>query len=141
VRRLAEAGVRVGVALAPLLPGLSDRPELVLDAVRAAREAGASKLWTELLYLRPGTREHFLETLATEWPEEAKRLAALYERRAHVPSAMQRDSRAFVMALAEQHPRAPGLPPILQPEPVPLELRAGIPLDLFEDLAAEPPAA
>src|SRR5258706_1590355 len=71
VRALADAGVRVGVALAPILPGLSDRPELMAEAVRAAREAGAVRIWTELLYLRPGTREHFLEKLAEVWPAEA----------------------------------------------------------------------
>ena len=56
VRALSDAGVRVAVALAPILPGLSDRPELLADVVRAARDAGAVRLWTELLYLRRGTR-------------------------------------------------------------------------------------
>src|ERR1043166_1896497 len=41
VRALADAGVRVNVALAPILPGLSDRPELLAAAVKAARDAGA----------------------------------------------------------------------------------------------------
>ena len=142
VRTLAEAGIRVGVALAPLLPGLSDRLELVLDAVRAAREAGAGKLWTELLYLRPGTREYFLETLSRVWPEEAARMAALYERRWYVPKELQRASTAQVMGLAEQYPRAAGLPPVIVPEPVAAHVRAGFTLDLFEELAAAPtPAA
>ena len=56
--------------MAPVLPGISDRPEQLREVVKAAREAGATGVWTNLLFLRPGTREHFLEHLAAEdWPE------------------------------------------------------------------------
>ena len=60
--RLVDAGIDAGVGMAPILPGLSDRPELLADVVRAARDAGATSIWAGLLNLRPGTREHFLET-------------------------------------------------------------------------------
>src|SRR5256884_1916307 len=60
VERLAAAGIRVGVGMAPILPGLSDRPEQLEAVVRAAREAGASSLWAGALHLRAGTRQHFL---------------------------------------------------------------------------------
>jgi len=74
--RLRAAGLDVGVGMAPILPGLSDTPELMADVVRAARDAGATSIWTNVLYLRPGTREHFLEHLARDWPE----LVPTYER-------------------------------------------------------------
>ena len=54
VRRLVDAGIRTNVAIAPILPGLSDRPELLAEAVAAAREAGAHHLWANVLNLRPG---------------------------------------------------------------------------------------
>ena len=76
VRTLVRAGVRAGVALAPILPGISDRPEQLAAVVRAARDAGATHVWAAMLHLRPGTREHFMEALAREWPE----LSAEYER-------------------------------------------------------------
>ncbi len=61
VRVLVEAGIDTGVSvLAPVLPGLSDDPALLAEVVRAARAAGASGIWANVLYLRPGTREHFL---------------------------------------------------------------------------------
>ncbi len=63
VRRLVAAGLQVGVGMAPILPGLSDRPDQLAAVVGAAREAGATGVWVNLLYLRPGTREHFLEQL------------------------------------------------------------------------------
>ena len=50
--------------MAPILPGLSDEPDLLRSVVLAAREAGATFLWWNVLNLRPGTREHFLERLA-----------------------------------------------------------------------------
>ncbi len=129
VRALADAGVRVNVALAPILPGLSDRPELLADAVKAARDAGAVRLWTDLLYLRPGTREHFLDTLAAVWPAEAERLAAAYARRAYPPRAAQQENVARVAALERQHPRRAGAPPWIEAEPPRLALQLGLALD------------
>jgi DNA repair photolyase len=68
------------VGIAPLLPGISDRPTLLAEVVRAARDAGATHVWCNLLHLRPGTREHFLERLARDWPEELARYRQLYAR-------------------------------------------------------------
>ena len=84
VTRLVDAGIDVGVGMAPILPGLSDRPELLADVVRAARDAGATSIWTGLLNLRPGTREHFLENLARDWPELLPRYERLYAGRAYL---------------------------------------------------------
>jgi DNA repair photolyase len=78
--RLREADIRAGVGMAPLLPGLSDRPELMREVVIAAKDAGASFLWANVLYLRPGTREHFLENLARDWPEMLDRYVRIYRR-------------------------------------------------------------
>jgi DNA repair photolyase len=86
-RMLVDAGVRVGIGLAPILPGLSDRPEQLAEVVRAARDAGVDGVWASLLYLRPGTREHFLESLARDWPEELERYERLYAGRAYLPSS------------------------------------------------------
>ena len=69
VRFLVDSGIDTGVALAPILPGLSDDPKLVAEVVREARAAGATGIWANVLYLRPGTREHFLGALARDWPE------------------------------------------------------------------------
>src|SRR5689334_6752498 len=82
--RLVDAGIDAGVGMAPILPGLSDRPDLLADVVKAARDAGATSVWTSLLYLRPGTREHFLANLAKDWPELAPRYESLYRDRAYL---------------------------------------------------------
>jgi DNA repair photolyase len=78
MRMLADAGIAVGVALAPVLPGITDAPRDLAAVLVAAREAGARHSWTNVLNLRPGTREHFLTVLSREWPEELERYRRLY---------------------------------------------------------------
>src|SRR5262249_58473740 len=80
VRMLIDAGIDTGVGIAPILPGISDRPALLADVVKAARDAGATKVWCNVLYLQPGTREHFMEHLARDWPELVPSYLALYRR-------------------------------------------------------------
>ena len=101
-RTLVDAGVRVGIGLAPILPGLSDRPEQLAEVVRAAREAGVDGVWANLVYLRPGTREHFLEALARDWPDELARYERLYEGRAYLPSSETNPVREQVRELARR---------------------------------------
>ncbi len=78
IRTLTDAGIAAGVALAPVLPGLTDAPADLAAVLRAAREAGATHAWTNVLNLRPGTREHFLGVLADEWPAELERYQRLF---------------------------------------------------------------
>ena len=52
--------------------------------VRAARDAGATGIWANLLYLRPGTREHFLENLARDWPDLLPHYERLYAGRSYL---------------------------------------------------------
>ena len=78
VERLSAAGLRVGVGMAPILPGLSDRPDQIEAVVIAARDAGASHVWSGMLHLRDGTRQHFLDTLGRYWPELLPRYLADY---------------------------------------------------------------
>jgi DNA repair photolyase len=100
--RLVEAGVRASVGMAPILPGISDRPEQLAEVVRAARDAGACGVWANVLFLRPGTREHFLENLARDWPEELARYEELYAGRAYLDAAETKPVRARVSELAKE---------------------------------------
>ncbi|MBW3612338.1 MAG: radical SAM protein [Chloroflexi bacterium] len=78
IRALTDAGIAAGVALAPVLPGITDAPRDMAAVLAAAREAGATHAWSNVLNLRPGTREHFLGVLEREWPEELERYRRLY---------------------------------------------------------------
>jgi DNA repair photolyase len=101
--RLVEAGIDARVGMAPILPGLSDRPELLADVVREARAAGAKGIWANLLYLRPGTREHFLAALERDWPELLPRYERLYSRSAYLPRRDTDPVRERVRRLARSH--------------------------------------
>jgi len=100
---LVDAGVRASVGMAPLLPGLSDHPRSLERVVVAAREAGACGIWANLLYLAPGTREHFLDCLARDWPELLPDYERLYAHGAYLPRAETDPTRRTVRRLAQEH--------------------------------------
>ena len=119
LRQLVEAGIRVGVGMAPILPGLSDRPELLADVVRAARAAGACGVWANLLYLKPGTKEHFLAALERDWPELLPQYEQLYGRTAYADATAV---RAQVRELAREHGIRDRRPVKLEPPAPPEQL-------------------
>ncbi len=94
--RLVDAGIEAGIALAPLLPGLTDSPESIATVVAAARQAGATFLWWGMLRLPPGTREHFLGALETEWPELLPRYRALFKGGVAAPLPVRSAAEAAV---------------------------------------------
>jgi len=102
VSKLVDAGIKTGVGMAPILPGISDGPEQLRDVVKAAREAGATGVWTNLLFLRPGTREHFLEHLAEDWPELVPKYRELYSGRAYLGADDVKPVKRGVAALARE---------------------------------------
>src|SRR4029453_13898828 len=101
VRALTDAGIRSGVLIAPVLPGLSDRDDQLEEVVTACVEAGAASVSTIYLHLRPGVREHFLGWLRSPAPA----LAADYQRRyqrSYLPNGTQQELAARVRRLVEQ---------------------------------------
>jgi len=103
VTQLVEAGLDVGVGMAPILPGITDKPELLEDVVRAVRAAGATGIWTNVLHLRPGTKEHYLAALERDWPELLPEYQRLYGRRAYLSAAETNPVKAEVRELARRH--------------------------------------
>ena len=126
LKHLVDAGVKAGVGMAPILPGISDSPEQLREVVRAAREAGATGIWANLLFLRPGTREHFLEHLAEDWPEQLPRYEQLYAGRAYLGANESKPVRAEVRRLAREleigDRRSSRLAPPPEPEQLSLAL-------------------
>ena len=103
VTTLVEAGIDVGVGMAPILPGITDKPELLEDVVRAVRAAGATGIWTNLLHLRPGTKEHYLAALERDWPKLLPEYERLYGHRAYLPAAETKPVKQRVRALARKY--------------------------------------
>ena len=103
VKALVEAGIDARVGMAPILPGISDRPEQLREVVRAAREAGATGIWANLLFLRPGTREHFLTHLAEDWPEQLPLYQEIYAGKAYLGAELMKPVRGEVSRLAREY--------------------------------------
>jgi DNA repair photolyase len=103
VKALVGAGIDARVGMAPILPGISDRPEQLREVVRAAREAGATGIWANLLFLRPGTREHFLTHLAEDWPEQVPLYQEIYAGKAYLGAELMKPVRGEVSRLAREY--------------------------------------
>jgi DNA repair photolyase len=116
---LASRGVRVGVMLAPILPGLTDDPAAIEEVVRAARDHGASFIHDNVLYLRPGTKEWFMPFLREAYPHLSERYARYY-RGAFAPKTYTQDVHRAVDALRRKYDLIP--PERLQPSAGQLQL-------------------
>jgi DNA repair photolyase len=100
MRRLADAGIRAGVLIAPVLPGLTDERPSLEGLVHAAAEHGARFLGARILYLQPGTREHFLGFLRQSYPALLSEYQRLYPG-AYTPKRFQESVHATVAALKQ----------------------------------------
>jgi DNA repair photolyase len=87
VEALNTAGIPCGVLIAPVLPGLSDRPDQLEAVATAAVEAGAVSVSTVMLHLRPGVREVFFERLGRTHPGLLPALERRYRGRSDLPKA------------------------------------------------------
>jgi DNA repair photolyase len=122
---LVDAGIDAGVGMAPILPGISDAPHQLAEVVRAAREAGATGVWCNVLHLQPGTREHFLESLARDWPALLPRYEELY-RRPYADREIAEPIKARVAELREAFAVADRRTRPLEPAPAPAQLPLAI---------------
>lgn len=103
VARLRAAGVRCGVLVAPVLPGLSDDAESLDAVVKASAQAGASSIsGGQVVYLKAGTREVFLAHLARTHPELVERYEALYPG-IYAPGDLRREVKRRLDLAIERH--------------------------------------
>jgi DNA repair photolyase len=122
VKTLVDAGVNANVGMAPILPGISDKPEQLREVVRAAREAGATGIWANLLFLRPGTREHFLAHLAEDWPEQLPLYEQIYRGKAYLGADLTKPLKSEVSRLAREYEVGDRRVKRLAPPPEPEQL-------------------
>ena len=117
LKTLVDAGIKASVGMAPILPGISDSPCQLAEVIRAARDAGACGVWANMLFLRPGTREHFLDALARDYPEQLDYYERLYARRAYLGKEQTKPVREQVAELAKKHGVRDRRAIRLEPEP------------------------
>jgi DNA repair photolyase len=104
VATLSQAGIRTGVLIAPLQPGINDSPGQVQEIVKLAREAGAEYVVGIGLHLRAEVKGLWFDWLAEQRPELMGRYRQLYRRGAYLP-AQERGRLAGLVTEADAGPR------------------------------------
>ena len=102
VRHLRDAGVNAGVLMAPVVPGFTTQPNRLEATIRAIAGHGAAFMGANLLYLKGGTKDHFLGFLAKEFPQLLDGYNRLYPR-AYAPPKYVAAVRATIDALQQRY--------------------------------------
>jgi len=102
VRELNDAGIRAGVLMNPIVPGLTSQPAKLENTIKAIADHGAAFMGTNLLYLKDGTRTHFMTFLDRHFPDLAKKYLKLY-RGAYAPDAYAKEVRGMVKMLQRKY--------------------------------------
>ncbi len=140
IRRLADARIPTGVAVAPIIPGLNDSS--IPEILERAAEAGADYAFHVLLRLPGSVEPVFIERLEAEFPERADRvLGALREMRGGELNVSEFGDRMtgegprweIVASLFETHCERLGLAQSERAEVEPLEGQGKIQPTLFDE--------
>ena len=65
VRTLRDAGINAGVLMAPVVPGFTTQPSKLEATIKAVADHGAAFMGANVLYLKGGTKDHFMGFLPT----------------------------------------------------------------------------
>ncbi|MGH9409426.1 MAG: radical SAM protein [Vicinamibacterales bacterium] len=102
VRTLCDAGINAGVLMAPVVPGFTTQASRLEKTIKAVADHGAAFMGANLLYLKGGTKDHFLGFLAREYPQ----LVCGYERLyagAYAPPQYAASVRGLIEMLQQKH--------------------------------------
>jgi DNA repair photolyase len=103
VRALTRAGVRAGVLMAPLVPGVTTSRHGIEATLTAIADHGASFVGANVLHLEGGTRDHFFNFLERTYPHLMDGYRRLYANGAkRVPKAYAQAVRDAVDEAREQ---------------------------------------
>ena len=103
IRKLNLAGIRAGVIVAPVMPGISDSPQQLAALVKAAKHAGARYIFANALFLKPCSEAIFMPWLEKEFPALAEKYRERYHARAFLPTAYRKRLSSLVAALRRKH--------------------------------------
>jgi DNA repair photolyase len=106
VRELADAGVAVGVLMAPIVPGFSSSRTKIEQTIKAIADHGARFVGCSVMHLEAGTRAHFMRYIEDEFPLMRPRFERLYARK-HPPEDYCRQVKAMVLEIQRRHGLAP----------------------------------
>ncbi len=103
VTAVREHGLSCGVFLMPILPYLTDSRAHLDEALRQAREAGATSVLYTALHLKPGVKEWYYLWLEREHPDLLPVYRRMYGGGAHAPKEYRRWLAAKIKPLIRAH--------------------------------------
>jgi DNA repair photolyase len=103
VRELCDAGIRAGVLMAPIVPGISSQPSKLERTIKAVADHGAAFVGANILHLEGGTREHFMKFLAAEYSELVEGYDRLYAGKKYAPKRYVGEVRKVIGALEAKY--------------------------------------
>jgi DNA repair photolyase len=103
MHRLAEAGLDVRLALAPILPGITDDEPALDRLLAAARENGVTHLFFNVLFLRSPTKEKYLRFLEKEFPRLVPAYRHAYDVRVYLRGSYRKRVEALLQRLMAKH--------------------------------------
>jgi len=103
VEKLTEAGIRTGVNICPVLPGITDQPLELEKTIRAAAEAGAAYVHANPLFLKPCSEKVFMPFLEEKFPQLVPLYKKRYEGRAYLPEEYQKRISTLVKKYGEKY--------------------------------------
>jgi DNA repair photolyase len=108
MRRLKEAGLAVSLAMAPVLPALTDAEPAIDELFARVRAAGIDRLFYNILFLRSPTKEMYLRWLARAFPQLVEAYEGAYADRVYLGGRYRRAIDARVERLMKRHGLAGG---------------------------------
>jgi DNA repair photolyase len=102
VRELVDAGIRAGVLMNPIVPGISSKPALLERTVKAIADHGARFVGCNVMFLEGGTRDHFMRWLGEEYPDLVDGYTRLYARK-YAPSDYRKEVSGVIATLRAKY--------------------------------------
>jgi len=102
VRTLRQAGINAGVLMAPVVPGFTTQRAKLEATIKACVDHDAAFVSANLLYLKGGTKDHFMGFLRHDYPGMAPAYARLYAG-AYAPAEYAGAVRTLIDTLKERH--------------------------------------
>jgi DNA repair photolyase len=102
VRELTDAGVRAGVLMNPIVPGITSKPALLERTMKAIADHGARFVGCNVMFLEGGTRDHFMRWLADEFPHMVDGYRGLYAGK-YAPASYRQEVRSVISMLRQKY--------------------------------------
>jgi DNA repair photolyase len=102
VRELADAGIRAGVIMNPIVPGITSKPALLERTIKAIADHGARFVGCNVMFLEGGTRGHFMRWLGQEFPNMVEGYSSLYVGK-YAPSSYRKEISQVISLLRSKH--------------------------------------